>query len=407
MQDRRDVVATSRGERLSDPAKVLGSGLTEQAARLFDWFSTPLENEARAVRSRFLETTYDRKFAILFASLSVLVLAGTAIMLTGTGWPWLWIAADLALLALRFTLIVRCEAARLHNETPPLGALMIAGGVWSAVFGLGCFGCITSENLVLSVLAGLNVAGVVGVVSSRNAATPRYAILVMLLVSLPFMLGALLSPQPGMWVIGLQMPFYVAGIIGVLVHNHKISVRMIRAELDNRDLAVRDALTGLPNRILLQEELHRMCKQLATPAANGGKPFVVLSMDLDGFKYINDSHGHTAGDRLLRLVGERLRKTFRATDMVFRIGGDEFIVLLPGASEIEAAHLAKRAIDTVSEAFDIEVGTPAYIGLSAGSARAPIDGDTPEQLLTCSDLALYEAKRAGKGRHRAHMSSAC
>lgn len=375
-------------------------------ARLFDWFSTPLENEPKAVRARFLETTYDRKFAILFASLSVLVLAGTAIVLTGAWWPWLWIAADLALLAFRFTLIVRCEAARLRSETPPLGALMITGGVWSVIFGLGCFGCIASENLVLSVLAGLNVAGVVGVVSSRNAATPRYAILVMLLVSLPFMLGALLSPQPGMWVIGLQMPFYVAGIIGVLVHNHKISVRMIRAELDNRDLAVRDALTGLPNRILLQEELHRMCKQLAKPAANGGKPFVVLSMDLDGFKYINDSHGHTAGDRLLRLVGERLKKTFRATDMVFRIGGDEFIVLLPGASEIEAAHLAKRAIDTVSEAFDIEVGAPAYIGLSAGSARAPVDGDTPEQLLTCSDLALYEAKRAGKGRHRAHMSSA-
>ncbi|WP_054311830.1 GGDEF domain-containing protein [Mesorhizobium sp. 1M-11] len=391
---------------MSDPAKVLGSGLAEHAARLFDWFSTPLENEPKAVRSRFLETTYDRKFAILFASLSVLVLAATAIVLTGAWWPLLWVAADLALLVLRFTLIVRCEAARLHGETPPLGALMIAGGAWSAVFGLGCFGCIASENLVLSVLAGLNVAGVVGVVSSRNAATPRYAILVMLLVSLPFMLGALLSPQSGMWVIGLQMPFYVAGIIGVLVHNHKISVRMIRAELDNRDLAVRDALTGLPNRILLQEELRRMCGQLATPAANGGKPFVVLSMDLDGFKYINDSHGHTAGDRLLRLVGERLRKTFRATDMVFRIGGDEFIVLLPGTSEIEAAHLAKRAIETVSEAFDIEVGTPAYIGLSAGSARAPVDGDTPEQLLTCSDLALYEAKRAGKGRHRAHLPSA-
>ncbi|MFE0016444.1 diguanylate cyclase domain-containing protein [Mesorhizobium sp. NPDC059054] len=391
---------------MSDPAKVLGSGLAEQTARLFDWFSTPLENEPKAVRSRFLETTYDRKFAILFASLSVLVLAGTAIVLTGAWWPLLWVAADLALLVLRFTLIVRCEAARLHGETPPLGALMIAGGAWSAVFGLGCFGCIASENLVLSVLAGLNVAGVVGVVSSRNAATPRYAILVMLVVSLPFMLGALLSPQPGMWVIGLQMPFYVAGIIGVLVHNHRISVRMIRAELDNRDLAVRDALTGLPNRILLQEELRRMCGQLATPAANGGKPFVVLSMDLDGFKYINDSHGHTAGDRLLRLVGERLRNTFRATDLVFRIGGDEFIVLLPGASEIEAAHLAKRAIETVSEAFDIEVGTPAYIGLSAGSARAPVDGDTPEQLLTCSDLALYEAKRAGKGRHRAHLPSA-
>lgn len=336
----------------------------------------------------------------------MVVLAGTAIALTDARWPWLWIAAEFALLIVRFTLIVRCEAARLHGETPPLAALMSAGGIWSVIFGLGCFGCIASQNLVLSVLAGLNVAGVVAVVSSRNAATPRYAILVMLVVSLPFMLGALFSPQPGMWVVGLQIPFYVAGIIGVLVHNHAITIRMIRAELDNRDLAVRDALTGLPNRILMQEELHRMCDRLAPPAANGGRPFVVLSMDLDGFKQVNDSYGHVAGDRLLRLVGDRLRRTFRATDRVFRIGGDEFVVLLPATSEIEAAHLAKRAIETISEPFDIEVPAPVYVGLSIGSARAPIDGDTAEQLLTCSDLALYDAKRAGKGRHRAHLPSA-
>jgi len=248
---------------------------------------------------------------------------------------------------------------------------------------------------------------VIGVVSSRNAATPRYAILVMLAVVLPFMFGALFSPSRGMMVVGLQLPFYVAGIIGVLVHNHAISVRMIRAEFDNRDLAVRDALTGLPNRILLQEELHRMCKRLAARAAGSSQSFVVLSMDLDGFKHINDSYGHAAGDRLLRRVGERLTNTFRATDMVFRIGGDEFIVLLPTTSEIEAAHLARRAIETIAEPFDIEVVTTVYVGLSIGSARAPVDGDTPEGLLTCSDLALYEAKRAGKGRHRAHLSNAC
>ncbi len=131
MQDGTDVVATSQGERLSDPTKVLGSSLSRRAARLFDWFSTPLEDEAKAVRSRFLETTYDRKFAILFASLSVLVLAGTTIVLTGAWWPWVWIAAELVLLAVRFMLIIRCELARLHGENPPLGALMTAGGAWS------------------------------------------------------------------------------------------------------------------------------------------------------------------------------------------------------------------------------------------------------------------------------------
>ena len=82
-------------------------------------------------------------------------------------------------------------------------------------------------------------------------------------------------------------------------------------------------------------------------------------------------------------------------------------MLLPTTSEIEAAHLARRAIETIAEPFDIEVVTTVYVGLSIGSARAPVDGDTPEGLLTCSDLALYEAKRAGKGRHRAHLSNAC
>ena len=393
--------------RLADLAKAPRNDRDNRAARLFAWFSAPLRHQPAAIRARLLETTYDRKFAILFASLSVLILAGMTIILTGAWWPWLWIAADLALLAYRFTLIRRCEAARQRGEDPPLGALMAAGGTWSIIFGLGCFGCVASENLVLSVLAALNVAGVIGVVSSRNAATPRYAILVMLAVVLPFMFGALFSPSRGMMVVGLQLPFYVAGIIGVLVHNHAISVRMIRAEFDNRDLAVRDALTGLPNRILLQEELHRMCKRLAARAAGSSQSFVVLSMDLDGFKHINDSYGHAAGDRLLRRVGERLTNTFRATDMVFRIGGDEFIVLLPTTSEIEAAHLARRAIETIAEPFDIEVVTTVYVGLSIGSARAPVDGDTPEGLLTCSDLALYEAKRAGKGRHRAHLSNAC
>ena len=347
--------------RLADLAKAPRNDRDNRAARLFAWFSAPLRHQPAAIRARLLETTYDRKFAILFASLSVLILAGTTIILTGAWWPWLWIAADLALLAYRFTLIRRCEAARQRGEDPPLGALMAAGGTWSIIFGLGCFGCVASENLVLSVLAALNVAGVIGVVSSRNAATPRYAILVMLAVVLPFMFGALFSPSRGMMVVGLQLPFYVAGIIGVLVHNHAISVRMIRAEFDNRD----------------------------------------------GFKHINDSYGHAAGDRLLRRVGERLTNTFRATDMVFRIGGDEFIVLLPTTSEIEAAHLARRAIETIAEPFDIEVVTTVYVGLSIGSARAPVDGDTPEGLLTCSDLALYEAKRAGKGRHRAHLSNAC
>ena len=153
-------------------------------------------------------------------------------------------AADLILFAVRFLLMWECERARKRGGTGPLAGLMAAGGSWSVIFGLGCYGCVVSGDMALAVLAALNVAGVVGVVSSRNAATPRYAIFVMLAVSLPFLVGALLSPAPGMAIVGFQVPFYVAGVIIVLLQNHAINARMIHAELDNRDLAIKDALTG-------------------------------------------------------------------------------------------------------------------------------------------------------------------
>jgi hypothetical protein len=234
--------------------------------RLFAWFSAPLQHEAESVRLRLLDATFDRKFAILFSSISVLIMAATAHVLTGARWPLLWVAADLVLLALRFYLMLDYEKVRGRRGRPPLGRLMLAGGLWSITFGLGCLACVASGSMALSVLAGLNVAGVLGVITSRNAATPRYAVLVMLAVSLPFTLGAILSPEPGMLVIGLQLPFYIAGVIVVLLQNHSINARMIRAELDNRNLAITDVLTGLPNRIWLQERLRHMCQELS--AAN-------------------------------------------------------------------------------------------------------------------------------------------
>lgn len=333
----------------------------------------------------------------------MLVLAVSAAIATDDLWPYAWVVADMILFAVRVMLMRECERAAKRAEKAPLAELMAAGAVWSVVFGLGCYGCIASGHMTLAVLAALNVAGVVGVVSSRNAATPRYAIFVMLAVSLPYFTGALLSASPGMWVVGIQMPFYLTGVIIVLLQNHAINARMIRAELDNRDLAIKDALTGLPNRIFLQEKLRDMCRDLAVPAANGGAPFAVLSMDLDGFKTVNDHFGHAVGDMLLRKVAERLKRAFRSGDSVFRIGGDEFVILLPATSEIEATYLAKRAIDKISTPFELGTGPAIRIGLSVGSAFAPADGSNPEILLACSDQALYDAKRTGKGRYRAHV----
>jgi diguanylate cyclase (GGDEF)-like protein len=102
-------------------------------------------------------------------------------------------------------------------------------------------------------------------------------------------------------------------------------------------------------------------------------------------------------------VAERLKRAIRQEDTVFRIGGDEFVILLPETSEIEATYLAKRAIEKISVPFDLGLGPAISIGLSIGGAFAPVDGDDPDTLLTRSDNALYEAKRRGKGRYRAHL----
>ena len=349
------------------------------------------------MRARLLDTTFERKFALLFGSVSVIILASTAAHVHDVRWALVWVLADLLLLAIRLVLMLRYERSS-RSTKPPLGLLMLTGGIWAVVFGLGCYGCIATGNTALSVLAGLNVAGVLGVVTSRNAATPRFAVFVMLVVSLPYVIGAMMSDEPGMLVVGIQMPFYIVGVIVVLLQNHAIAARMIRTEMNSRSLALTDALTALPNRIALQERLRVMCANLGR-----GEAFAVLSMDLDGFKQVNDSHGHPVGDRLLRNVAERLKNTFRDGDMVSRVGGDEFVILLPNTTEIEASSLARRASERISAPFELGTGALAHIGVSIGGAFAPLDGTDADDLLNRSDLALYEAKRHGKGRYRAHM----
>jgi diguanylate cyclase (GGDEF)-like protein len=124
--------------------------------------------------------------------------------------------------------------------------------------------------------------------------------------------------------------------------------------------------------------------------------FMVFCLDLDGFKDVNDRYGHSAGDAILAEVARRLTDSVRTLDCVARIGGDEFVILLPSITPQEADAVAKRIIAMIASAFDIGL-TTVHIGVSIGCACAPDDGDTVEQLLRSADRALYEAKRRGRG----------
>jgi diguanylate cyclase (GGDEF)-like protein len=160
-------------------------------------------------------------------------------------------------------------------------------------------------------------------------------------------------------------------------------------------MAHHDALTDLPNRTLLAERIEHAFGR----AFRFGEVFSVLYLDLDRFKSVNDTLGHPIGDKLLKAVAERLRSCTRDTDLVARMGGDEFAVLQIGPENArDTEQLAQRIREVVSAPYEID-GHNVVVGTSIGIALAPSDGVSTDQLLKNADLALYRAKAGGRGAH--------
>ncbi|MDR3628917.1 MAG: diguanylate cyclase [Desulfocapsaceae bacterium] len=177
------------------------------------------------------------------------------------------------------------------------------------------------------------------------------------------------------------------------ITRHKNTEMELAKALDTvSNLANRDALTGLPNLRLFQE---RFLSTLSMSKRKGWK-IAIMFIDLDGFKNVNDSLGHEAGDRILKMVAQRLLKTVRKSDTVARIGGDEFLII---QTEVEgrsaAAYVANKIIQQLSIPFDLD-RNEIKIGASIGIAMYPEDGDTSKDLLKKADKAMYKTKILGK-----------
>jgi diguanylate cyclase (GGDEF)-like protein len=169
-----------------------------------------------------------------------------------------------------------------------------------------------------------------------------------------------------------------------------------RSEAKIAYLAHHDILTGLANRVAFTQKIERA----AAHQRRSGQPFSVLLLDLDRFKYVNDTLGHPAGDALLREVALRLNACLRDTDGIGRLGGDEFaIIQMAEANQREAAgQFATRVIEIIAQPYNIE-GSEINIGTSIGIALAPEHACDPDELLKMADMALYRAKSTGRNSY--------
>jgi diguanylate cyclase (GGDEF)-like protein len=174
-----------------------------------------------------------------------------------------------------------------------------------------------------------------------------------------------------------------------------------RAAEETLYLATHDALTGLGNRRMFIERLEKAC---ACALDRHVRTFALLMLDLDGFKEVNDDHGHASGDAVLRETANRLSLQMRPGDVVARLGGDEFAVLMLESGVREAAVKAERLIETVSRPIRLQ-DTWVSVGASVGVATFPRDGHTSLDMMRNADLALYRAKDAGRGVWRIFEAS--
>ena len=184
---------------------------------------------------------------------------------------------------------------------------------------------------------------------------------------------------------------------GTVQFNALVDDITVRKQLEGqlRHQALHDALTGLPNRILFTDRLqHALDRAKADPTLK----LAVFFVDLDDFKTVNDSLGHTAGDQLLAAVADRLRASIRPEDTAARLGGDEFAVLIEDGLPSDPSMIASRLLEGLGRQFEID-GKPVSVQASVGVSLSGPDGSTPDELLRNADLAMYLAKARGKNRH--------
>lgn len=366
---------------------------SEPRSPFFKWVVSSAQDLSADNRQILLANLFTRTASIVFASICEISVCATAYYLYPNTLYAGWGSAVIALLIARLTLIWLCCRRSALGEPTPTSAFLLASLLWSALFGFGTLLCNISGDQTLFLLGNVCAVGVIGGLAGRNAGTPRLVMLQICFILGLLGFGAALSPGSGKFVLLFQAPFCAAGFFTVALRSNRDTVALLLARENSHRLAHHDSLTGLPNRARISELL---LERTEMGAQGQDQWFAVLLIDLDGFKAINDSLGHAAGDQILQEAAIRLREVLRSGDLVGRLAGDEFVAISDGTGQPRDVRiLADRIVKTLARPFALREAL-VHIGASVGISLYPEHASTGPQLLICADRALYAVKRSGK-----------
>ncbi|WP_322517352.1 GGDEF domain-containing protein [Rhodopseudomonas palustris] len=366
------------------------------APRLIKWLVNGPRPQPDAILRRLLLHSQTKTRTLFLATLSTTLLTVMAAVITGAAWAYAWVAIEVAFGIAR-GIVARQMLKAQASDRPATALPLYLGLSWALSYSIGCALCVMSDEWPLFVLVAIVIAGLTSAIVSRNAGMPRYGFVQICILATPYTVAMIFSPIPQMYLVGLLIPAWGLGMGILLFENYDVLLNLFLSERENKWLANYDQLTGLPNRTMQHRRFEELLRDATGTSGNGCQPLTVLWLDLDGFKAANDRYGHELGDAVLVVVAERLRGCVRGDDLIFRVGGDEFVILLPATEAADSVEIANRVIARIAEPFDLGKDVPLSIGVSIGSATFPRDGKTADDLLRSADSAMYEAKRLGKG----------
>jgi diguanylate cyclase (GGDEF)-like protein len=357
------------------------------------WFFKPLGNVNDTGRGFLLGQLLNAPLAALMGSFCALMVLATAYLRTAHFFFGVLIVVELALAAARF-LEWRWRQAHLRAHSgylPAIDLSALLSLLWCTLQGLSTYIIMSSGDSVLRVLSATLVMALIGPICSRNYAAPRFAFLLVLLLDLPFVAGAIASHDPWLLVLVVMTPPFLIGAMQIIVSFHRALLLSLEAQARNLHLAQHDSLTGILNR-------HGMDTALSRIKPDAQRKMALMAIDLDGFKQVNDSYGHGAGDLLLIKVAQRIQALVSGENLLGRMGGDEFMVVMRDVSPAQVGPFAEALIAAISHRpYELHGGMMARIGASIGYACLPEDAATAAELRLRADQALYKAKEAGKG----------